>query len=138
MIAEGWHKHFSLIPSFWQIKGKDSHSVPLMTILMDSAVHCVAFSGDGSCIVSGSCDGCVQVWDALSGVELKVFNSHTGLVQSVAFSSNGTHIVSGSSDESVQVWDALSGVKLKVLNGHTAEIQSVAFSSDSTHCLWIR
>ena len=104
-----------------------------MTILMDSAVHCVAFSGDGSCIVSGSCDGCVQVWDALSGVELKVFNSHTGLVQSVAFSSNGTHIVSGSSDESVQVWDALSGVELKVLNGHTGWVHCVAFSSDGTH-----
>ena len=104
-----------------------------MTILMDSPVNCVAFSGDGSCIVSGSDDGSVRVWDALSGVELKVLNSHTHSVQSVAFSSDGTHIVSGSDDRSVRVWDALSGVELKVLNGHTGYIQSVAFSSDGTH-----
>ena len=43
----------------------------------------------------------MQVWDALSGVEVKVFNGHSGGVCSVAFSSDGKHIVSGSIDESV-------------------------------------
>ena len=51
-----------------------------MTILVDSEVNCVGFSGDGSCIVSGSDDGSVRVWDALSGVELKVLNGHSGKV----------------------------------------------------------
>ena len=64
-------------------------------------VSCVAFSGDGSCIVSGSKDGSMQVWHALSGVELKVLNGHTDWVNSVAFSSDGIYIVSGSSDKSV-------------------------------------
>ena len=61
----------------------------------------VAFSTDGTHIVSGSIDQSVQVWDALSGVEVKVFNGHSGGVCSVAFSSDGKHIVSGSIDESV-------------------------------------
>ena len=87
----------------------------------------------GSCIVSGSDDKSVQVWDALSSVELKLLNGHTDSVKSVAFSSDGTHIVSGSNDKSVQVWDALSGVELRVLNGHTEIVWSVAFSSDGTH-----
>ena len=73
------------------------------------------------------------MWDALSGVELKVLNGHTGWVQSVAFSNDGNHIVSGSGDKSVRVWDALSGVELNVLNGHTDWVQSVAFSGDGTH-----
>ena len=42
-----------------------------------SYVYFVAFSSNGSCIVSGSYDGFVQVWDALSSVELKVLNGHS-------------------------------------------------------------
>ena len=99
--VEGWHKQFSLIPSFRQTKGKDSHTVPLMTIPMDSTVSCAALSGDGSCIVSGSYDNYMQVWDALNGIELKVLNGCTGSIQSVAFSSDSTHIVTGSYDKSV-------------------------------------
>ena len=68
-------------------------------------VWSVAFSGDGTHIVSGSDDRSVQVWDALSGVELKVLNGHTGWVHCVEFSSDGTHIVSESSNKSMQVWD---------------------------------
>ena len=97
--VERLQKQFSLIPSFRQTKGKDSHTVPLMTIPMSSTVNCVAFSGDGSCFVLGSDDKSVQVWDALSGVELKMLNGHTASVASVAFSSDGTHIVSGSDDQ---------------------------------------
>ena len=60
-------------------------------------MRCVAFSSDGTFIVSGSDDQSVHVWDALSGEELKVLKGHTGSVWSVALSSNDT-IVSGSSD----------------------------------------
>ena len=73
------------------------------------------------------------MWDALSGMELKVLNGHTVRVWSVAFSSDGNHIVSGSDVRSVRVWDVLSGVELNVLNGHTDQVSSVAFSSDGTH-----
>ena len=86
-----------------------------------------------SCIVSGSYDGSVQVWDVLSGVELKVLNSHSSNVNSAAFFSDGSCIVSGSDNRSVCLWNALSGVKLKVLNGHSSSVLSVAFSSDGTH-----
>ena len=37
----------------------------LMTLNMDS-LNAVAFSSDGSCIVSGSRDKSVRVWDALT------------------------------------------------------------------------
>ena len=97
------------------------------------SVWSVAFSTDGTHIVSGSSDQSVRVWDALNGVELKVLNGHTSSVWSVAFSNDGTYIVSGSSDQSVRMWDALSGAELKVLNGHTDTVWSVAFSSDGTH-----
>ena len=49
----------------------------------------VAFSSDGTRIVSGSHDKSVRVWDASMGVELKELKGHDGSVHSVAFSSDG-------------------------------------------------
>ncbi|KAF8664862.1 hypothetical protein AX14_006690, partial [Amanita brunnescens Koide BX004] len=64
----------------------------------------VAFSIDGTRIVSGSEDKSVRVWDASTGEELKTLYGHSDYVRSVAFSSDGTRIVSGSNDMSVRVW----------------------------------
>jgi len=75
-----------------------------MTILAGSATWAVAFSSDGTWIVSGSSDKSVRVWDASTGAELNVLKGHTHSVNSVVFSSDGTWIVSGSSDNSVRVW----------------------------------
>ena len=49
-------------------------------------VASVAFSPDGSQIVSGSDDKTVQVWNVQSGEEVRMLNGHTGYVRSVAFS----------------------------------------------------
>jgi WD40 repeat protein len=75
----------------------------LMTLNVGSAVKAVAFSVDGSRIVSGSRDESVRVWDALTGNEKLVLNGHTDWVNSVAFSADGSSIVSGSGDKSVRV-----------------------------------
>ena len=48
-------------------------------------IYSVAFSPDGTKIVSASEDGTAKVWD-LSGKELAQFTGHTGTVSSVAFS----------------------------------------------------
>ena len=56
-----------------------------------NVVFSVAFSSDGTLIVSGSADRSVRVWDVLIGVELKELKGHTNWVSSVAFSSNGCY-----------------------------------------------
>ena len=56
-----------------------------------NSVWSVAFSPDGSHIVSGSDDKTIRVWDATSGEELKSLAGHTSLVWSVAFSPDGSH-----------------------------------------------
>jgi hypothetical protein len=91
-------------------------------------VNSVAFSSDGTRIVSGSPDTSVRVWDASTGAELTRLNSHTGRVNSVAFSSDGTRIVSGSSDKSVRVWDASMGTELGKLNGHAFSVNPTMLS----------
>jgi WD40 repeat protein len=63
------------------------------------AVTSVAFFPDGTCIVSGSKDCTIQVWDVCTGEAVAgLFEGHTSPVMSVAFSPNGTCIASGSLD----------------------------------------
>ena len=76
-------------------------------------VTSVAFSPDGTRIVSGSVDNTVRVWDADRGVQIgSPLEGHTEPVTSVAFSPDGTRIVSGSVDKTVRVWDARMGVRI--------------------------
>ena len=128
-----WRSCFQGIPAFKN--AARGGALSLVNINAGSSVNSVAFSTDGICIVSGSRDNSVQVWDASTGKELNVLNGHTDLVNSVAFSIDGTCIVSGSYDKSVRVWDASTGKVLNVLNGHTDSVYSVAFSTDGTHIL---
>ncbi|KIM89872.1 hypothetical protein PILCRDRAFT_812653 [Piloderma croceum F 1598] len=100
----------------------------------NDVVYSVAFSPDGSKIVSGSFDKTIRVWDASTGVEmLPPLQGHDGYIYSVAFSPDGSKIVSGSGDKTIRVWDASTGVEmLPPLQGHDDYIDSVAFSSDGS------
>jgi WD40 repeat protein len=95
-------------------------------------VQSVAFSPDGTRIVSGSYDQTAKVWDARTGTPQVELRGHTGNVQSVAFSPDGTRIVTGSWDKTAKVWDARTGTLQLELKEHPGTMQSVAFSPDGT------
>ena len=71
-------------------------------------VHCVAYSSDGTHIVSGSWDKTIRVWSMWNAITTQCvagpFQSHTNLVTSVAFSPDGGQIITGSADCSIKVW----------------------------------
>jgi WD40 repeat protein len=67
-------------------------------------VHSIAFSPDGTSIVSGSLDGTVRLWDVATGQEIRRFVGHSSNVLSVAFASDGKHVLSVSSDSIVRLW----------------------------------
>jgi WD40 repeat protein len=69
-------------------------------------VYSVAFSADGTRIVSGSEDTTLRLWDAKSGQLIgEPLRGHESWVSSVAFSTDGTRIVSGSEDTTLTLGD---------------------------------
>jgi WD40 repeat protein/serine/threonine protein kinase len=92
----------------------------------------VAFSPDGTRIVTGGQDRMAKVWDARSGKSLLDLKGHRAPVTSVALSPDGTRIVTASWDQTAKVWDAQTGTQLLDLKGHTGLVRSVAFSPDGT------
>ena len=113
-----------------------------LTLSVGSAVNSVAFSPDGTRIVTGAPiywlkrsepepnnDYTAKVWDAKSGQELLTLKGHSHNVHSVAFSPDGKRIATGSTN-GTKVWDAKSGQELLTLKGHSDDVNSVAFSPD--------
>ena len=65
-------------------------------------IFSVAFSPDGSKIISGSDDMTIRVWDTNTGIEiLPPLRGHDGGISSVAFSPNGSRIISGFYDRTI-------------------------------------
>lgn len=71
-----------------------------------SDVGCVAFSADGSRIVSGGDDHSIKLWETTSGHELLTLNGHAAEIECVAFSADGESLISASIDGAVKVWNA--------------------------------
>ena len=64
----------------------------------------VAYSPDGTKIISGSADETIKIWDANTGECLKTLEGHLDIIWSVAFSLDGTKIISGSDDTTIKIW----------------------------------
>ncbi len=129
-----WAKYGNIeLPRIRMQNGRQKWNLFVRTMEGHSSdVRSVAFSPDGTRIVSGSYDETLRLWDAVSGAHLNTLKGHSDLVRSVAFSPNATRIVSGSSDHTLRLWDAASGAHLSTLKGHSGWVQSVAFSPDGT------
>src|ERR1700730_4634944 len=83
-------------------------------------VAAVAFSPDGTRVLSGSKDKTLKLWDAATGQLLRTFVGHTGEVTSVSFSPDGTRVLSGSDDgedRRLRLWDAATGQLLRTFAG---------------------
>ncbi len=67
-------------------------------------VNSVAYSPNGTKIISGSLDNTVKIWDANTGQCLQTLEGHSDDVNSVAYSPDGTKFISGSYDYTIKIW----------------------------------
>jgi WD40 repeat protein len=95
----------------------------------------VAFSPDGSLILTGGGDNIARIWDAATLKCLLKIRQHGRAIDAVAFSSDGSRFLIGSYDGTTQMWDTAT---LKTIGNpliHQSEVKSVAFSPDGNKIL---
>ena len=85
-------------------------------------VTSLAFSSDGTSLVSGSSDKTVSIWDVQTGGVVKTFHGHTGCVSSVSISSDCNTIASGSVDQTIHLWCVRTGECCRVIEQHEVTI----------------
>jgi WD40 repeat protein/ABC-type sugar transport system substrate-binding protein len=90
-------------------------------------VRALAFSPDGTRLLSASDDRSLILWDVATGAPVLTLTGHSEAVLSLDFSADGTRALSGSADSSVILWDLGTGQILERLFGHTTSVQAVAF-----------
>ena len=89
-------------------------------------VNAVAFSPDGTLLVTGSDDASARVFGAHTGFELSRL-AHQGAVNAVAFSPDGTLVGTASSDKTARLFEGHTGRELARLP-HEDAVRSVSFS----------
>jgi WD40 repeat protein len=114
---------------YWQRKASLGHVIDKgHTNLFMS----VAFSPDGTRLVSASSVGAVKVWDVVTGHEALTLNGPWRGAMSAAFSPDGKRLACANFDQTVTVCDAITGHETLTLNGHNAPVYGVAFSPDGS------
>lgn len=103
----------------------------------DSGLSCVAFSPDGSRVVTGNAGGAgsLRLWDAATGrVLIAAFDGHTNRVSGVAFMPDGRRIVSASTDGTLRLWDAATGQQIgaALAGGQDGPLHRLAVSADGS------
>jgi len=118
-------------------------------------VTAAAYDPDGRWVATASADGTLRQWDALTGVEQRVFKGHPGEVRCLAVSPDGRYLLSGGgkgykpkapADATVRLWEVATGKAVHVFTEHEADVLQVAFlpggrqaitgSADGTVRVW--
>jgi WD40 repeat protein len=92
----------------------------------------VAWSRNGSRIVSGSFDKTVRVWNAADGNSIQTYLGHADRVQAVAWAPDSMHVASAGDDRTVHIWHASTGALQRIYSGHADHVLGLAWSPDGT------
>ena len=91
----------------------------------------IAYSPEGWRIAAATRED-IWMYDARSGVTLKLLTGHTDSVLTVAFSPSGNTLASGGSDGTVRGWYVRSGSLFETIEEHEGSVRSVRFSPDGS------
>jgi hypothetical protein len=96
----------------------------------EGSVVSVAFSPDGTRLITGSFDKTARIWDAATGRELTRLTGHSDTVGAAYFSPDGGRVVTASLDKTARVWDPSTGRVIALLSGHKDLVETAMFSPD--------
>jgi WD40 repeat protein len=116
-----------------------------------NSVFALAYSNDGSLLLSGSRDAHIAVSDVQNNYKLiQKIPAHTLHVNSIAFNTDGSLFASVSMDKTIKIWETKTQTLLKVIDfarnkSHTNSVnkvlwlsnnQFVTCSDDKTAMIW--
>ena len=97
-------------------------------------VRCLAYSPDGTMLVSGGKGGIIRLWDAQLGQARVRFRGGYERVHRLAFSPDGSRIASASGYYRVQIW-AIDGSMVDTLPDREFSASSIEFRPDGREML---
>jgi WD40 repeat protein len=89
----------------------------------------VAYSNDGTRLVSAGADGTARIWNVDSSGAV-ILRGHEGAVSSADFNPDGDRVTTAGQDGTVRVWSAAGGETLVVLYRHQGPAITAQFSPD--------
>lgn len=95
------------------------------------SVMAMAFSPDGTRLITGSMDTTARIWDVASGKSLFLVKEHTQAVTDVGFSTDGTLYFTASLDGKVIVWDRETSQPLQTIVPE-GSLATASFSTSGT------
>ena len=107
------------------------------TAVLSGHTECIrslAFSLDGTLLVSGSKDKTIKLWDVQTGGVVKTFYGHTNWVNCVSISPDNTMIASGSGDNKVHLWNIKTGDHF-IIKRLKDDVNAVTFSPINSQLL---
>ncbi len=103
----------------------------------DQGVFDVAFSPDGTRLVTAGRDANAIVWDVKHYEKLQTLRGHGDWVNNVAFSPNGRLIATSSTDRTVKVWDARTFAKIADLDNQSSVGSPLCFTADGKNLITV-
>jgi WD40 repeat protein/DNA-binding SARP family transcriptional activator len=122
--------HVDNLARIWDVQGKD----PPLDLEHDASVQFAAWSPDDSQVATGTADGRITIWDALTGQKLRQWRAHDQILRSLAWSPDGSQILTADGDGVVRIWEAKSLGQRHNLR-HAGQVRSIAWSPDGTELL---
>ncbi len=98
-----------------------------------AAVSTIAFSADGSRMITGGQDSTVKIWRFADRMLLRVLPSHMVGVTGLALSPDGRLLASGDGAGWLRTWDMPRGQELRAEPPHDRGVDRVAFLADGAH-----
>ena len=112
------------------IRELDAKLEPDRAVTHRGIVRSVAYSADGSRLVTAGDDKVARIWNPDSGALVATLEGHEGIIGGAAFDPTGELVVTASEDWTVRVWRIGDERELMTLGGEGGPLRAVAFSRD--------
>ena len=131
LSPDGRHVAFTAQVAMLEVRDVDTGAEVLApTFAHKGPVMSLAYSPDGSKLVTGGWDQTAAVWDAATGRRLHTLSGHRHSVGQAEFSDDGSQIITASWDNSPMLWNAATGQPIRSFTGHEDTVTGAALSPD--------